>query len=199
MSPTSGPATNNGATKERSFLPSHYPILTAGNGAATCVIPTATSSRSANILKSPSTGSTTTGDLEDRPRNLASSRFKVAAPSLRGFRKGGYLCCEQRRVLISFHAPASATIPVRKANFQCRKSPRCRRQKSPPLQKRKDGAASFSMALTKSKPHKGAPARPRIRDVGGYSSSAALINARFAQIVNGKAQSAGSPPAAHSR
>jgi len=29
-----------------------------GNGAATCVIPTATSSRSANILKSPSTGST---------------------------------------------------------------------------------------------------------------------------------------------
>jgi hypothetical protein len=33
------------ATKERSFLPNHYPILTAGNGAATRVIPTATSSR----------------------------------------------------------------------------------------------------------------------------------------------------------
>jgi hypothetical protein len=34
----------------RSFLPSRWTI-TAGNGAATCVIPTATSSRSANILK----------------------------------------------------------------------------------------------------------------------------------------------------
>jgi hypothetical protein len=40
-------------TRERSFLPSRWTI-TAGNGAATCVIPTATSSRSANILKWPS-------------------------------------------------------------------------------------------------------------------------------------------------
>jgi hypothetical protein len=45
VSLVSRPATRNGATKERSFLSNHYPILTAGNGAATCVIPTATSSR----------------------------------------------------------------------------------------------------------------------------------------------------------
>ncbi|HEX4758473.1 MAG TPA: hypothetical protein VH308_10835 [Terracidiphilus sp.] len=43
--------------------PSHGPILTAGNGAATCVIPTATSSRSANTLNWRSTGSTTTVKL----------------------------------------------------------------------------------------------------------------------------------------
>jgi hypothetical protein len=56
---TSGPATNNGAKKERSFLLSRSTI-TAGNGVVTCVIPTATSSRSANILKWPSTVSKTT-------------------------------------------------------------------------------------------------------------------------------------------
>ncbi len=45
--------------KERSFLPSRWTI-TAGSGAATCVIPTDTSSRSANILKRLSTVSKTT-------------------------------------------------------------------------------------------------------------------------------------------
>jgi hypothetical protein len=60
-------------TKERSFLPGHYPILTAGNGAVTSVIPTATSSRSANILNSRSTGSTTTVDLARGPGWLAAA------------------------------------------------------------------------------------------------------------------------------
>jgi hypothetical protein len=45
VSPTFGPATRNGATKERFFLPNHGPMMTAGNGAATCVTRTATSSR----------------------------------------------------------------------------------------------------------------------------------------------------------
>jgi hypothetical protein len=45
------------------FLTDHRPILTAGNGTATCVIPTATSSRSANILKQPSIGSAATVNL----------------------------------------------------------------------------------------------------------------------------------------
>jgi hypothetical protein len=65
-SPTSGPATNNGATEERSFLPSRWTI-TAGNGVATCVIPTGTSSRSANILKWRSTVSKMTPVKPDRP------------------------------------------------------------------------------------------------------------------------------------
>jgi hypothetical protein len=47
--------------------------ITAGNGAATCVIPTATSSRSANILKSPSTGSTTADNLaSDKQQDVRS-------------------------------------------------------------------------------------------------------------------------------
>jgi hypothetical protein len=49
--PTSELATNNGATKARSFLRSRCRIPTAGNGAATGVIPTGTPSRLANIRK----------------------------------------------------------------------------------------------------------------------------------------------------
>ena len=70
VSPTSGPATTMG--RQRSAL-SYRAIrtITAGNGAATCVIPTATSSRSANTLKSPSTGSTTAASLaSDKPEDV---------------------------------------------------------------------------------------------------------------------------------
>lgn len=49
-SPTSGPATNNGTRKARSFLPSHLTTV-VGNGVATCATRTDTSSKSANILR----------------------------------------------------------------------------------------------------------------------------------------------------
>jgi len=48
--------------------------ITAGNGAATGVILTATSSRSAKILKSPSTGSTTVVNLaSDKQEDVRTS------------------------------------------------------------------------------------------------------------------------------
>ena len=61
------PAPNDGATKAPSFLRSRCRIPTAGNGVATCVIRTATSSRSANMPQSRSNILTTT-PLDSDPR-----------------------------------------------------------------------------------------------------------------------------------
>jgi len=63
------------ATKERSFLQSPWTI-TAGNGVATCAIPTGTSSRSASTLKWHSTVCETT---PFKPNYLTTGDFAVAA------------------------------------------------------------------------------------------------------------------------
>jgi hypothetical protein len=113
--------------KERSFLPS-LSTITVGSGAATCVIPTATLSRSANILKRPSNVLKTPVNL---PRDERVSRYEssdlrsvdVRAQDLHDRVAGqpassqdAILCCDVMRTLFN---PLAGDLVVRDTDAGC--------------------------------------------------------------------------------